>query len=81
MRSLPWIGGLAALIVATDQEGGIDALNAGIDLLVVSYDTEQYFTVFDCLLRATRRNEIDHGRLEASHHRLSRLTTTLRSAL
>ena len=65
MRSLPWIGGLAALIVATDQEGGIDGLNAGIDLL----------------LGATRRNEIDHGRLEASHHRLSWLTATLRSAL
>ncbi len=81
VRALPWISGLAALIVATDQEDGIDGLNSGIDLLLVSYDTEQYFTVFDCLFRATHRNEIDHGRLEASRHRLSRLTATLRSAL
>ena len=60
---------------------GIDALNAGIDLLLVSYDTEQYFTVFHCLLSAARRNGIDHARLDASQHRLSRLTAALRSAL
>ncbi len=60
---------------------GIDALNARIDLLLVSYDTEQYFTVFHCLLRAARRNGIDHAHLEASQHRLSRLTAALRGAL
>lgn len=60
---------------------GMDALHAGIDLLLVSYDVEQYFTVFHCLLRAKQRDEIDPALLAASQRRLKRLTDTLGTVL
>jgi beta-N-acetylhexosaminidase len=54
-------------------QAGVDAINAGIDLLLVSYDTEQYFTVFHCLQQAARANTIDQTVFKASQQRLGAL--------
>ncbi len=57
---------------------GVDAINAGIDLLLVSYDTEQYYTIFHCLLQAARRDALDVKALDASRHRLVKLTESFK---
>jgi len=52
---------------------GTDALNAGIDLLLVSYDTDQYYTVMHCLMQARLDGRLDEGQLRKSALRLRRL--------
>lgn len=52
---------------------GADVINAGIDLLLISYDVEQYYTVFHCLQQAARSDALDMRRLEASDRRLKAL--------
>jgi beta-N-acetylhexosaminidase len=52
---------------------GTDALNAGIDLLLVSYDTDQYYTIMHCLMQARRHGRLDEGQLLKSGMRLQRL--------
>lgn len=52
---------------------GVDAINAGIDLLLVSYDAEQYYEIFYCLLQAANHNELDRKLLNDSQRRLDRL--------
>ena len=52
---------------------GVDALNAGIDLLLVSYDPDQYFEVFYCMLQAQRRGQLEAGLLQRSQRRLQKL--------
>ena len=52
---------------------GIEALNAGIDLLLISYDTAQYVEIFSCLLHAAADGSLDRQLLEASDQRLARL--------
>jgi beta-N-acetylhexosaminidase len=49
-------------------------LNAGIDLLLVSYDGRQYYPMMDCLLAAAARGDLDSALLEASARRLDRLS-------
>ena len=56
---------------------GISALDAGVDLLLVSYDVEQYYTVLHCLLQAARTDGIDPAMLAASRRRLARLWQTI----
>lgn len=56
---------------------GVDAVGAGIDLLLVSYDIEQYFTVLHCLMHALRDGNVDRALLETSDRRLERLGGTL----
>ena len=56
---------------------GVDAINAGIDLLLVSYDAEQYYEIFHCLLQAARRDELDRKILAGSQRRLGRLQASL----
>ncbi|MFT3848400.1 MAG: hypothetical protein QM739_06880 [Propionivibrio sp.] len=53
------------------------AIEAGIDLLLVSYDVDQYFTIMHCLPRATRDDTLDSPMLTAGERRLKRLATTL----
>lgn len=50
------------------------SLNAGIDLLLVSYDGRQYYPMMDCLLAAAARGDLDPALLEASARRLDRLS-------
>jgi beta-N-acetylhexosaminidase len=51
---------------------GVDAINAGMDLLLVSYDTDQYYTVMHCLLQARTDGRLDFKQLQASGLRLQK---------
>ena len=52
---------------------GVEALNAGVDLLLITYDVGQYFEIFDCAVRATLDGQVLPERLAASDARLARL--------
>ena len=56
---------------------GVDAINAGIDLLLVSYDAEQYYKIFHCLLQARRRGTLNARLLDESQNRLELLQRSL----
>ena len=56
---------------------GVDALNAGIDLLLVSYDTEQYYKIFNCLLQAEKNGQLERSLLDESQRRLKHLHGSL----
>ncbi|MES2950758.1 MAG: glycoside hydrolase family 3 N-terminal domain-containing protein [Pseudomonadota bacterium] len=51
-------------------KAGVDAINAGMDLLLVSYDTDQYYTIMHCLLQARRDGTLQDKPLRASGLRL-----------
>lgn len=57
---------------------GVEALNAGADLLLVSYDAEQFYEVLACLQQADRRGTLNTVRLNASHRRLETLQRSLK---
>jgi beta-N-acetylhexosaminidase len=48
----------------------VEALNAGVDLLLVAYDGTQYYRAFDCALSAFSRGALDASMLQKSHLRL-----------
>ena len=48
----------------------VEALNAGVDLLLVAYDGAQYYRLFNCALTASRRGELDQAMLRRSGARL-----------
>ncbi|TWA62142.1 beta-N-acetylhexosaminidase [Azospirillum brasilense] len=50
--------------------GAVAALNAGVDILLVSYDWEQMFPALDCLIDAGRDGRLDSVALAQSRHRL-----------
>lgn len=52
-------------------EAGVDAINAGIDLLLVSYDPDQYFAIMNGLLQAEREGRLSAERIAASERRLA----------
>ena len=52
--------------------GAIAALNAGVDLLFVSYDPDQYFPIMYALLAAARDGRLRGDMLEQSAARLRR---------
>jgi beta-N-acetylhexosaminidase len=52
--------------------GAIEALNAGVDLVLVSYDPDQYFYIMDALLKADRDGRLRPQALQASDARLRR---------
>lgn len=47
-----------------------EALNAGVDLLLVAYDGMQYYRLFDCALIAASRGQLDQAMLLRSAGRL-----------
>jgi beta-N-acetylhexosaminidase len=51
----------------------VDGLNAGVDLLLIAYDGQQYYRAMACALDALHRGEIDRAALEDSARRLNRL--------
>jgi beta-N-acetylhexosaminidase len=53
-------------------EAGVAALNAGVDLILVSYDTDQYYMVMHALLAADRDGRLPPEVLRQSDERLSR---------
>ena len=50
-------GGLAA--------AGIDALNAGVDLILISYDPDQFYPVMHALLQADAEGRLRRRQLDA----------------
>jgi Glycosyl hydrolase family 3 N terminal domain len=51
--------------------GALQALNAGVDLILISYDPDQYFPVMYSLLQAARTGALRADRLGESDGRLS----------
>ena len=54
------------------EEAGIRAINAGVDLILISYDPDQYFRVMHALLEAERLGRLDPEALTSSDRRLAR---------
>lgn len=48
----------------------VEALNAGVDLLLVAYDGAQFYRIFGCARHAYERGELDLAMLRASEARL-----------
>jgi len=53
-------------------QGAIAALAAGVDLILISYDPDQYFLVMHALLAAERAGRLRGDTLERSAARLRR---------
>ncbi|UWU93807.1 glycoside hydrolase family 3 N-terminal domain-containing protein [Bradyrhizobium sp. CB1015] len=51
----------------------VEAINAGVDLLLVAYDGAQFYRVFACALEGSRQGRLDAAMLRASTARLERL--------
>jgi beta-N-acetylhexosaminidase len=50
----------------------VAALNAGVDLILVSFDPDQYFPLMDALLQAEREGRLQQDALASSNERLRR---------
>ena len=50
----------------------VEAINAGVDLLLVAYDGAQFYRVFACALDGSRQGKLDAAMLRASEARLER---------
>jgi beta-N-acetylhexosaminidase len=48
----------------------VEALNAGVDLLLVAYDGNQFYRLFDCALTASSKGQLDEAMLRNSAARL-----------
>jgi beta-N-acetylhexosaminidase len=51
-------------------EASVQALNAGVDLVLIAYDPDQYFPAMNALLRADREGRLAGSSLGASERRL-----------
>jgi beta-N-acetylhexosaminidase len=51
--------------------GVVEALNAGVDLLLVAFDGRQFYRAMDCALAAQRKGEIERSALALSEARLA----------
>jgi beta-N-acetylhexosaminidase len=50
----------------------VEAINAGVDLLLVAYDGAQFYRVFTCALDGSRQGRLEAAMLRASEARLAR---------
>ncbi|MET4214014.1 glycoside hydrolase family 3 N-terminal domain-containing protein [Bradyrhizobium sp. LA2.1] len=50
----------------------VEAINAGVDLLLVAYDGAQFYRVFACALDGSRQGKLDAAMLRTSAARLAR---------
>jgi len=50
----------------------VEALNAGVDQLLVAYDGAQFYRIFACALDGSRLGKLDAAALDASKARLRR---------
>jgi len=48
----------------------VEALNAGVDLLLVAFDSSQFYRIFACAADAAAQNKLDLEMLRASEARL-----------
>jgi beta-N-acetylhexosaminidase len=53
----------------------VEALNAGVDLLLVAYDGAQFYRVFACAATGRKKGQLDPAMLRASKARLRRALT------
>jgi beta-N-acetylhexosaminidase len=53
--------------------GGVAALNAGVDLILVSFDTDQYFVVMQGLRNAAAAGALHRAAMADSDRRLGQL--------
>jgi beta-N-acetylhexosaminidase len=53
----------------------VEALNAGVDLLLVAYDGAQFYRVFACAFAGWKKGQLDPAMLRASEARLRRALT------
>jgi beta-N-acetylhexosaminidase len=49
----------------------IESINAGVDILLIAYDGQQYYRAMRCALKARDRGLLDEARLAASDRRLN----------
>ncbi|QPF91092.1 glycoside hydrolase family 3 protein [Bradyrhizobium commune] len=54
----------------------VEAINAGVDLLLVAYDGAQFYRIFGCALDGLRQGRLDAAMLRASEARLVRSFST-----
>lgn len=69
---------MGAVVLQGLCSAGVDAINADIDLLLVSYDAQQYYEIFHCLRQAAQQETLDRTVLSSSHRRLGKLLESLR---
>jgi len=50
----------------------VEAINAGVDRLLVAYDGAQFYRIFQCALDGSRQGKLDAAMLRASEERLER---------
>jgi beta-N-acetylhexosaminidase len=50
----------------------VEALNAGVDLLLVAFDSSQFYRIFACAAEAAAQNKLDPDMLRASAARLDK---------
>lgn len=53
-------------------KAAVEAINAGVDVLLVAYDGVQFYRVFACALEGLRRGKLDAAMLRASAARLEK---------
>ncbi len=58
-------------------DGSVDALNAGVDLILVSWDCDLYYDVMYALLKADRQGRLHRESLQQSRQRLARAIESL----
>jgi beta-N-acetylhexosaminidase len=65
--------GMAAIYGGRDgiKDGAVEALNAGVDLILVSFDPDQYYPVMHALLDALHAGRLRRDLLQASDRRLA----------
>jgi len=54
------------------QGAVVKALNAGVDLILIAYDSDLYYPVMDALLQADRKGHLNTAQLNQSQGRLQR---------
>lgn len=54
----------------------VEAINAGVDLLLVAYDGAQFYRIFQCALEGSRQGRLDAATLRASQARLEKALPT-----
>jgi beta-N-acetylhexosaminidase len=60
------------------ENGAIAALNAGVDLILISWDPDQFYPVMYALLKADRERRLDRQVLQRSDQRLTRSIQSMR---
>ena len=61
------------------DKGSIEALNAGVDLILVTYDPDQYYRIMYALLNAGENGKLDRNALNESDRRLERAISGIRT--